>query len=137
MASTSSRPRPPPRSPRPGSVYYLGVTNFMCYREAGFYPGRGLNVLLGPNGSGKSSLASAACLALGGDLSVLNRQSEVGQVVGQQGGDKGEARVRIKLWRPLQDQGGGGDVDKGKSGRNPRVWDIEVTIYRAKKRKPR
>lgn len=39
-------------SPAAGSVYYVGLRNFMGVRDAGFYPGPGLNVVVGANGTG-------------------------------------------------------------------------------------
>ncbi len=103
---------------RPGAIIYMSLSNFMIYREVGFYPGRGLNMVLGPNGAGKSSLLCAACVALGGDLEALRRQRDASELVGRHGG---KARVRVRLSR----------------GEGRSYWDVECVLHRDKGKDPR
>ena len=52
---------------------------------------------VGPNGSGKSSIVTALSICLGGDLTSLNRQSELGSLVNTEG-SSGVASVEVELW---------------------------------------
>ena len=52
---------------------------------------------VGPNGSGKSSIVTALSICLGGDLTSLNRQSEMCSLINTEG--SGEvASVEVELW---------------------------------------
>ena len=52
---------------------------------------------VGPNGSGKSSIVTALSICLGGDLTSLNRQSELCSLVNTEGSG-GVASVEVELW---------------------------------------
>jgi len=73
------------------------MQNFMTYKHETFWPGPNFNVTVGPNGSGKSSIVTALCICLGGDLSSLNRQSDLSSLVNNDAKD-GKAMVEIELF---------------------------------------
>jgi len=73
------------------------MQNFMTYKHETFWPGPNFNVTVGPNGSGKSSIVTALCICLGGDLSSLNRQSDLASLVNNDA-ESGEAMVEIELF---------------------------------------
>jgi len=73
------------------------MQNFMTYKHETFWPGPNFNVTVGPNGSGKSSIVTALCICLGGDLSALNRQSDLSSLVNNDA-KEGEAMVEIELF---------------------------------------
>ena len=53
------------RKHQPGSIVRVKLKNFVTYKEAEFFPGPSLNMVIGPNGTGKSTLVCAICLGLG------------------------------------------------------------------------
>jgi len=72
------------------------MQNFMTYKHETFWPGPNFNVTVGPNGSGKSSIVTALCICLGGDISSMNRQSDLASLVNNDA-ESGEAMVEIEL----------------------------------------
>lgn len=50
---------------QPGAIIRVKLKNFVTYKDAEFYPGPSLNMVIGPNGNGKSTLVCAICLGLG------------------------------------------------------------------------
>jgi len=80
-----------------GSIVKITMQNFMTYKHETFWPGPNFNVTVGPNGSGKSSIVTALCICLGGDLSSLNRQSDLASLVNNDA-KSGEAMVEIELF---------------------------------------
>eukprot|EP00090_Calanus_glacialis_P046443 TRINITY_DN9124_c0_g1_i1.p1 TRINITY_DN9124_c0_g1~~TRINITY_DN9124_c0_g1_i1.p1 ORF type:complete len:1049 (-),score=416.15 TRINITY_DN9124_c0_g1_i1:332-3478(-) len=80
-----------------GSIVKITMQNFMTYKHETFWPGPNFNVTVGPNGSGKSSIVTALCIGLGGDLSSLNRQSDLASLVNNDA-KSGEAMVEIELF---------------------------------------
>jgi len=78
-------------------VVRITLQDFMTYRYETIYPGAAFNVTVGPNGSGKSSIVTALSICLGGDLTSLNRQSELGSLVNTEGSG-GVASVEVELW---------------------------------------
>ena len=112
-----------------GSVYRITMQNFMTYKHETFWPGPNFNVTVGPNGSGKSSIVIALCIALGGDLDSLNRQSDMASLVNTSGESK-EALVEVELF-----------MKEGKNvvvsclldgGGNPPIWKIDGKECRKK-----
>lgn len=69
----------------------------MTYKHETFWPGPNFNVTVGPNGSGKSSIVTALSIALGGDLSSLNRQTEIATLINTSSEHK-QAIVEIELF---------------------------------------
>lgn len=69
----------------------------MTYKEAEFFPGSGLNVIMGPNGTGKSSLVSAICLALGSNTKVLARADDLSEYIKRDQMDA--AFVEVELYK--------------------------------------
>ena len=61
------------------------------------FSGANFNVTIGPNGSGKSTIVTALCICLGGDLSYLNRQTDLASLVNNDA-KNGEAMVEIELF---------------------------------------
>ena len=76
---------------------YVGIHLKKFSRHETIYPGAAFNVTVGPNGSGKSSIVTALSICLGGDLTSLNRQSELGSLVNTEG-SSGVASVEVELW---------------------------------------
>ena len=93
---------PPPtkkskRAPKPGTIQFISVKNFMSYSYAELTPGKKFNVILGPNGSGKSSIVTAITVGLGGDLKLLKRQKELKDLVNKNCEEDDAAEIIIKL----------------------------------------
>ena len=80
-----------------GSIVRIMMENFMTYKHETFWPGPNFNVTVGPNGSGKSSIVTALSIALGGDLSSLNRQTDLATLINS-GSDNKQAVVEIELY---------------------------------------
>jgi len=72
------------------------MENFMTYKHETIWPGPNFNVTVGPNGSGKSSIVTALAICLGGDLSALNRQTDLASLVNNDL-ERGEAVVECEL----------------------------------------
>ncbi|KAK4236330.1 SMC5-like protein [Achaetomium macrosporum] len=84
----------------PGAIVRVKVRNFVTYKEAEFFLGPNLNMVIGPNGTGKSSLVCAICLGLGYSSSVLGRASAFGEFV-KHGTE--EAEIEVELQRKPED----------------------------------
>jgi len=82
---------------QPGSVTRITMKNFMTYKHETVYPGPNFNVTVGPNGSGKSSIVTALSIALGGELSSLNRQLELKSLINTEAGNN-PAEIEIELF---------------------------------------
>lgn len=97
-----ARPRNGPAASefQPGAIVRVKVKNFVTYKEAEFFLGPNLNMIIGPNGTGKSSLVCAICLGLGYPSSVLGRASAFGEFV-KHGSD--EAEIEVELQRRPED----------------------------------
>ena len=74
----------------------------MTYVNETFWPGPNFNVVVGANGSGKSSIVTALCICLGGDLSYLNRQTDVSSLVNNNTGAN-EAEIEVELFMARED----------------------------------
>ena len=74
----------------------------MTYVNETFWPGPSFNVVVGANGSGKSSIVTALCICLGGDLSYLNRQTDVSSLVNNNTGAS-EAQIEVELYQHKED----------------------------------
>ena len=85
-----------------GSVVRISLRNFMTYVNETFWPGPNFNVVVGANGSGKSSIVTALCIGLGGDLSYLNRQTDISSLVNNYSGSN-EAQIEVELFIPQED----------------------------------
>ena len=64
-----------------GAILYLRMRNFLTYKDAFFYPGSGMNMIIGPNGSGKSAFVAGIVLALGAPQSLLDRSSQISEFI--------------------------------------------------------
>lgn len=64
-----------------GSILYLRMQNFLTYKDAYFYPGSGMNMIIGPNGSGKSAFVAGIVLALGAPQSLLDRSPHLSEFI--------------------------------------------------------
>ena len=80
-----------------GAVKRVRLKNFMTYVDETFWPGPNFNVVVGANGSGKSSIVTALCIALGGDLGNLNRQTEISSLINNNT-DASEALIEVELY---------------------------------------
>jgi len=104
-----------------GSIMRITMQNFMTYKHETFWPGPNFNVTVGPNGSGKSSIVTALCICLGGDLSSLNRQSDISSLVNNDA-KSGEAMVEIELFMK-EEQNIIVSVFLNSKG-NPPIWKV-------------
>lgn len=91
---------------RAGTVRFVGLANFMTYRDVSFSPGPGFNIVVRPNGSGKSAIMSAITLCLGGDVSTLGRQSKTGEFVNVAASEQSKfAEIEVHLHKDLRQAG--------------------------------
>lgn len=79
-----------------GAIRKMVFHNFMTYAHAEFEPGPRLNVVMAPNGCGKSTIVAGLCLALSGDMRIMNRAVELKDYVRRVPGvDSGYVEVHL------------------------------------------